>query len=208
VKIKNAVVASALALAFGNAQATLFDRGGGLIYDDAFNVTWLSNANLLGQLSWDVAQDSITVLNSLDYLGFNNWRLPKTALIDSGCSTSSESAGFGCTGSELGHLFYDVLGGVAGNSVLDVNNGQLALFTNVQAGRYWSATLSPFFPGPYTFSLGGGTQDSSNNYSSSYYSWLVRDGDVAAPIPEPETYAMLLAGLGILGLVRRRKRRV
>ncbi|WP_294988567.1 PEP-CTERM sorting domain-containing protein [Sulfuritalea sp.] len=34
-------------------------------------------------------------------------------------------------------------------------------------------------------------------------SFLVRD-HVAAPIPEPETYALLLAGLGLLGFIRRR----
>ncbi|MEP7099924.1 MAG: FxDxF family PEP-CTERM protein [Burkholderiales bacterium] len=30
---------------------------------------------------------------------------------------------------------------------------------------------------------------------------------VAAPVPEPETYALLLAGLGVLGFVARRRRR-
>lgn len=45
-KIKNAVVAGVLAMLLGNAQAGLFDRGGGLIYDDDLNITWLSNANL------------------------------------------------------------------------------------------------------------------------------------------------------------------
>ncbi|MDR1854328.1 MAG: FxDxF family PEP-CTERM protein [Azoarcus sp.] len=28
----------------------------------------------------------------------------------------------------------------------------------------------------------------------------------AVPVPEPETYAMLLAGLGIVGMVARRRR--
>jgi hypothetical protein len=30
--------------------------------------------------------------------------------------------------------------------------------------------------------------------------------DFAAPIPEPETYAMLLAGLGLLGIAARRRK--
>jgi hypothetical protein len=31
--------------------------------------------------------------------------------------------------------------------------------------------------------------------------------DVTGVIPEPETYAMLLAGLGLMGFVARRRRR-
>ncbi|MBK9347843.1 MAG: PEP-CTERM sorting domain-containing protein [Burkholderiales bacterium] len=35
----------------------------------------------------------------------------------------------------------------------------------------------------------------------------VRTGDVLlAPVPEPETYAMLLAGLGVMGAVARRRK--
>lgn len=37
-------------------------------------------------------------------------------------------------------------------------------------------------------------------------SYLVRQHHLAAPIPEPDTYAMLLAGLGLIGLSRRRLR--
>ncbi len=38
------------------------------------------------------------------------------------------------------------------------------------------------------------------------YAWAVRDGDVTSPVPEPETYAMMLAGLGLLGVVARRRK--
>ncbi len=37
------------------------------------------------------------------------------------------------------------------------------------------------------------------------YSVHLSGVDVAAPVPEPETYAMLLAGLGVLGWARRRQ---
>lgn len=45
--------------------------------------------------------------------------------------------------------------------------------------------------------------------NQSFYSRAVlnvsADGVAISPVPEPETYAMLLAGLGVIGLVRRRR---
>jgi len=35
---------------------------------------------------------------------------------------------------------------------------------------------------------------------------LTLDGNIVTAVPEPETYGMLLGGLGVLGLVARRKR--
>ena len=35
----------------GTAQASLFDRGNGLIYDDAKDITWTANANINGLMT-------------------------------------------------------------------------------------------------------------------------------------------------------------
>jgi hypothetical protein len=41
-----------------------------------------------------------------------------------------------------------------------------------------------------------------DDYFGEFYS-----GSVAMPVPEPETYAMLLAGLGLVGFTARRRMR-
>ena len=49
-----ALCACALTLAVSTtANAALVDRGGGLIYDDVLNVTWLQNANAALGSSYD-----------------------------------------------------------------------------------------------------------------------------------------------------------
>ena len=41
----------AVLLIAGRAQATLINRGGGLIYDNVLNITWLQNANYAIQMN-------------------------------------------------------------------------------------------------------------------------------------------------------------
>lgn len=68
--------------------AALSDIGGGMIFDDVANVTWLANVNLAsilysesgglegleyGLMTWDQANDWA---ESLVYGGFDDWRLP------------------------------------------------------------------------------------------------------------------------------------
>ena len=46
----------------------------------------------------------------------------------------------------------------------------------------------------------------SDNMNNEHGAWLVARTDPTAPVPEPETYAMLLAGLGLLGFMGRRRK--
>ena len=41
-----------LLFVMGSAQAALVDRGGGFIYDDVLDVTWLQDANVNGADTW------------------------------------------------------------------------------------------------------------------------------------------------------------
>ncbi len=216
-KIKNVVVAGALALAMGNALAALFDRGGGLIYDDVGNLTWLKDANYVltsgadqtGKMTWQGAMNwtaNLTFYDSVRDVNYSDWRLP--------------------TAGNLTTLFYRDLGGHYLSSIYGEHSGGFDQFKNIQnADSYWSATELAQQPDFYAvmFSFQNGTQV-GNGKRDREYVWAVRDGDVAfvpppvidpppivvidppiAPIPEPETYAMMLAGLGLLSIARRRR---
>ena len=67
-------------------EATLWDRGGGLIYDNVLNITWLQDANYGAGSSyddWNTSTDAKMTWDNavawavqLFYAGFNGWRLP------------------------------------------------------------------------------------------------------------------------------------
>lgn len=118
---------------FGGAQAALVpDSSDQTVYDTVKNVTWLANANLAatttfgvsginpdGSMSWNTAQGWITAMNTANYLGSSQWSLPATSLPDIGCSQLPKAAafGYGCTGSQMGDLFYNDLGGQKGSTL-------------------------------------------------------------------------------------------
>ena len=170
----------------GPAHAALQSRLSGLaVYDTDRDITWTANADINFLMSWDEAN---TWAENLVYGGYSDWRLPTTLQPDATCSDQNTveipplSFNNNCSGSEMGHLFYTELGGVAGSSILTINNGLLSLFTNtalVNSFPYWSGT--GFSPNPVTFawsfSLGDGTQ---NAYDKSFGAWAlaVRPGDV------------------------------
>lgn len=153
-------------------------------------------------------------------------RLPTTAQPDASCDSVSDpggghalqSYGYGCTGGEIGYLFYNHLGGVAGQSVIDTTGdtalqmAQLALFTNMQESSYWSGTsYAPDGTLAWRFDLHSGFQAIGHKVpdSAGRYVVAVRDGDVAAtPVPEPQGLALVLTALGLALVAGPRRRRL
>ena len=138
-KIATTLALVAVTAASLNANATLIDRGGGLIYDDVLDITWLQNANLAatntfgvsgidanGRMTWNTANQWIDAMNAADYLGYNDWRLPTLGPVngstfaygfsndgstDYAYNISAPGSAYpGSTASELAYMYYVDLG--------------------------------------------------------------------------------------------------
>ncbi len=218
-----AAAAAMLALA-GAAQAspmTLVDGGLGVL-DSAAKLEWTSNMNLNGPMTWADANTWIATLNTNNYAGHNDWRLPTLNPSDTSCSDnvnpgggySQQYYGVGCTGGELSNLFVTDLGNKNYESVLTQTGdtaeqiANLALFSNVQSYYYWSGTEYAANP---TLAWYFRTYDNGQGLdykSDALYAVAVRPGDVAASVPEPQTLALVSMALGIAGLVAMKRRPV
>ncbi|PTR16955.1 putative secreted protein with PEP-CTERM sorting signal [Nitrosospira sp. Nsp2] len=190
---KNIVASLLLAAGFvctPIAQAALEDLGNGVIKDTALDIVWLADANNSktsgyntdGLMTWSSANNWASQLN---VGGYSDWHLPST--------------------SELSHLFFDDLEGINGHTIYEShNNAKFALFSNIQADynvAYWTTTPTGDADthSAFRFYRGDEFADAKN---VGHYAIAVNN------IPEPDTYAMLLAGLGLVGFIARRRKLV
>ncbi|MBY0579075.1 MAG: hypothetical protein K2P57_08515 [Burkholderiales bacterium] len=227
------------------AQAALTSNGNGLVYDSLLNVTWSSDANLLGTMlasdpslvskiiaavpavtntpnvysptgihtlsaadfyianpgvmNWFGAKAFVGYLNSSHYLGQNTWSLPAA---DPNCAM------YNCINSQLGSLFYNSLGGVAGSDIAITHNSSYNLFMNVQ-GNYWFGTEYASNPNyAWSFYNNYGGQLANNPKISYIWSLAMLPGNVVAPVPELGEWAMMLAGFGLIGGIAKRRKLV
>ena len=210
-----ALTLSLFVLGIGSANATLIDRGGGLIYDSALNVTWMQDAqysitsgfNQFGRMNWQAANDwaaGVQFHDSVRDVTWSDWRLPTT--INNSCSLGYDITGLS---SELAHMYYVDLGYAPvythDRFAPAPTSSNYNPFINLAYRGYWSATASDFSGQAWGFHFHFGSQE-LNGMGDEARVWLLRDGDVAAPtsVPEPGTaglFGVLLAGIG---LTRRR----
>lgn len=196
-------------------------------YDTVLDITWLANADVSGPMGWAAANSwaaNLSFYDAVNNVTYDNWRLPTVNPIngtsfnynwkfngstDFGYNISEQGTAFaGSTGSEMAHLFYNTLDNKGYCPVSTdcspaaqpgwglTNTGP---FTNLQDYSYWSGSEYASDTGKALyFSFFNGSQYADpKNYG--YLALAVSPGDVAA-VPEAETWAMLLAGLGLLGI--------
>lgn len=181
-------------------------------YDTDLKITWLANANANGYMKWGAAN---TWASNLVLGTYADWRLPTTqAAAQPGCRLL---CGFNVPGSssELAHLYFVSLGN---KSYLDTSGSpqsgsgltNTGNFQNMQSDVYWSTEYAFNTEKAWTFATYIGYQlfvdkDSDLGKGNYFYAMAVRPGDVtiAAGVPEPDTYALLLAGLGLIGAIAR-----
>lgn len=261
-RIASFVMAAGLSSA---AHAALHDRGGGLIYDDVLNVTWLQNANYakvdlnsagrvaniindIGAVSGHtlISSDFDTATGKMTWWGamawaqdleyrdavrnvtLTGWQLPTVGPVNGSTFNVSEltfngttDRGYGITSpqSQMSYMYYVNLGNLGfcssdGTCPRPGGGGGLwnsTPFLNIQQWYYHSGTVGAQpgagiseSDGDFQFFFYAGDQDASYK-SYLEYAWAVRPGDVAA-VPEPEIYAMMLVGLGLIGtLVHKRQ---
>jgi hypothetical protein len=212
----------------GNAVAGS-DASAVFFYDTVLKVTWLRDANVNGLMNW---QDAKEWSANLVVGAYDDWRLPTLTPVNgttfnhnftnngaSDYGTAATGVGWG-TASEMGHLFYVTLGnkgywtpGAGGSSGTDLtvqpgyglkNTGD---FQDLQANAYWSGLATSLPCCAWRFIPEFGFQDFGDGEAQSWLALAVRPGDVIAAVPEPETYALMLAGLALVGAAAKRKAR-
>lgn len=180
--------ASVLALSvwlMPTALAELHPRlDGAAAYDDALNITWLTDAGLSGNRSWDQQLEWIAGLNSVNHLGFDDWRLASMSVaagLPTGaaaevvdCSTIWQPL---CRDNELGYMYVHNLGGRPGVEVTGSRTVGDVTIANIQP-RYWSGTESGITNAwMYHFDIGFAVWSPKGG---NRYGWAVRDGDIPA----------------------------
>ena len=193
--------------------------GAGSSYDDG-------NSTTDGRMTWDSANAwaaNLSFYNPATNKTLANWRLPNVEPVNGDsfnytyANDGSTDWGYNITSpdNEMAYMYYVNLGNpgyytpagaVSGcyennsNTCLD-NTGP---FSNLQPDVYWSGSeYAPDSSGAWHFYMISGNQ-SAGKRDSGNYAWAVSPGDVAA-VPEAETYALMLAGLGLVGWRARRR---
>jgi len=194
----------------------------------AFAASFSYSANGVTYSNWRLPQ-GIDFISGTPDQTLDGVVVPTPPFSGAGCDW--QYSGYDCgynaapRSAEIVHLYYVDLGNLGDylDTPADPTTGILrpggsgafntGPFINLQQYLYWSAIINPVDPTyawRHFYMNGGRVSWRLNEDPPDYYTLLVADGDIAnaavSHAPEPQTYAMLLAGLGMIGFVARRRK--
>jgi hypothetical protein len=194
-------------------------------YDTAQDISWMADVNYAGTSMFH--EQAQAFVAGIDLYGVTGWRLPtidfSSGFERRGCSNFRSGTVSACDTSaidprdaEITHLINVALGG--NSSYVDLGNPiyNSGPFRNLPVGpvSFLTGTLytGPMLPSDLSFAYAYHRSYGTiriNEVTPFGIAWAVHDGDVgiAAPVPEPETYAMMLLGLAGVGAIARRRAR-
>lgn len=187
------------------------------LYDTSINVTWLRDAGAGGTMAWAAANTwAANLITGNGTNAISDWRLPTMApnpiFTYSTNGTTAWGLNVPASSSEMASLFYSTLGDKASISTSGVSQAGFSgltntgSFQNMVTGMYWLGTVqSGNSANAWIFFTTSGMQKTFA-VGTYVHAMAVRTGDVLASVPEPETYAMLLMGLGVIGGIARRRK--
>jgi len=204
--ILSALTAAIMAASWG-ANATLEPRlNGQAYYDTETDLTWTADMNPIG---YKTINEHLDILSNWTVDGIGGWRIPTGSEIyditmNNASCIINEGPPFCSPDSQFTATFTDTS-----------DDWGIAYWYNLQAQdnadySFWSALGSD---GNYYFVYNASVMgyvhigfEGAGNFIQ-LAAWPVHTGDVAAisAVPEPSTYAMLLAGLGLVGFMGRHK---
>lgn len=195
---------------------------------DSWAASYDETIDTSGLMTWGGALHWIDAMNTANYLGYSDWRLP--TMVDTGgsgcdfafsgtdCGLNVQTVSGGQVYSELAYMYYVNLDNIgsfdsfgqeqAGWGLVDDTNNpnDESLFGSLQPYMYWSGVEETNNSSrAWSFGMLDGSQYTDRK-TYGRYAWAVRPGDVvAAPVPEADTYALMALGMGVVGFLARRK---
>lgn len=129
------------------ADATLINRGGGIVYDDVLNISWLQDGDEAPDTGPSITKWTrlTTWAQDLSFRGYDDWRLASMDLNGDGivvdCGSVPELP---CRDNEYGHLFFYGLSGVSGQDKTgDQSSPSGATLIDVRSRYGWHGPPDP-----------------------------------------------------------------